>query len=87
MEGGGGETYGEVHHADLGCLGDVLALGDFGVGVELSRLVSIMLHHTCTSTSVSRIRNEQMKGRQGEGRRTLSCSSFDGPVLISRVFW
>ena len=31
------ETYGEVHHARLGCLLDVLALGDFGVGVELEK--------------------------------------------------
>lgn len=33
-----GETYGEVHHAGLGRLLDVLALGDLGVGVELHRI-------------------------------------------------
>lgn len=33
--GGRGMAYGEIHHAWLGGLFNVLALGDFGVGVEL----------------------------------------------------
>lgn len=31
------ETYGEVHNAGLGCLLNVLALSDLGVGVELEK--------------------------------------------------
>jgi hypothetical protein len=79
------ETYSQVEHAGLLCGAEILALGDFGVCVELSKRSLVKDSFYCcnddgASNALSKLWFSVDAGK-GYSRHTFNCSSLLGPCF------